>query len=217
MQRTFTLDPGRLESFEIGSLLLAILAFPGADEEVALKEAAEALCARQLRTTIAVDRRRMRDWKAAFPDYAAIDEPERRRRLRTFQRRLRHRMLASKMSLAFFEEGITKRPAKRPSWMKRLSINELSKLILPESHQGHSENLERRVWHDSRPVIHLAAATQIAMRVMVPDTKEVGYPLDNGRLHAAVIQLAEFHEEIVLADPRFGKAREELIRVRLAS
>ena len=195
-------------------MLLAILAFPGAEEEEALRRAAEALCAKQLRKTIAADRHRMGDWKAAFPVYAAIDEPERRRRLRTFNRRLRHRMLAAKMSLAWFEEAIAKRPAELPDSIRIASINELSKLILQESHQANPKNLESRIWRFSRPVIHLAAALQIVVRFMAPNEKEVGYPLDNADLHDAVIHLAELHEEIVLSDPRFGKAQGELIRIR---
>ena len=49
--------------------------------------------------------------------------------------------------------------------MQRLSLNELSKLVLSQSGESNSENVERRAWRETLPVIHLAAAMQIAARI----------------------------------------------------
>jgi hypothetical protein len=218
--RTVNLDSSRLEPFEIGARLLSTLAFPGAKEEDACNKAAEALCADQLRVTIVADSINAGEWKSAYPKYAAIDKAECRCRLRTFNRRLRDRMIAARMSLAFFAEGIAQQPAKLPPLMKRHSLNELSKLALRQFDQNEienvvkRENLEHRAWRKSLPVIHIAAAMQIAIRVMAPEREMVGYPLDNAGLHEAIIQLAQLHEEIVLLDQRFGKNRNQLIRIR---
>ena len=212
--RTITLDSNLLEPFEIGALLLAILAFPGPKEEDLCKKAAEALCGMQVRVTIAAENDIAGNWNTAYPNYAAIDESESRRRLKTFNRRLRDRMIASRMSLGFFQEGFVKRPAKLPALMQRHSLNDLSELVLSQSGQTYPENVEHRIWRKSLPVIHLAAAMQIAARALTPDDAEFGYPLDNGPLHQAVIQLAQLHEEIALSDQRFGQKRDELIRIR---
>jgi len=99
--------------------------------------------------------------------------------------------------------------------MLRLSLNELSKLVQSQSGESDPENIERRAWRESRPVIHLAAAIQTLLRIMGPDQEKVGYPLDNASLHEMVVQLAEFNEQIVLSDERFGVRPENLVRIRL--
>ena len=71
------------------------------------------------------------EWYSVYPNYAAITMAESRRRLRVFECRLRDRMVAAKMSLAYFGQGITKHPAKLPPSMARLSVNELSKPLSP--------------------------------------------------------------------------------------
>src|SRR5208282_4703115 len=174
--RIVTLDSHEQAAFETGAILLSILAFPAPAEEEASKKAAEALCADVLRVTVANYPDRAADWRVAYPVYAVIDKAESRRRLRTLRRRLRDRMVASRMSLGFFEEGITGRPARLPPAMLRLSLNQLSELVQSQSGESITENIERRAWRDSRPVIHLAAAMQIVIRAMAPDQEAVGYP-----------------------------------------
>ena len=192
--RTVILDSSRLAPFEIGALLLSVLAFPGPTEEDECNRAAEALCADLLRETIRAYPDQAAKWQDAYPDYFAIGRVECRRCLRTYKRRLRDRMVAARMSLGYFQEGIAQQPATLPPSINSLSLNELSKLVLSQSGESNSENVEHRAWRGSRPVIHLAAAIQIEARALAPDEKAFGYPLDNGPLHEAVIRLARIHE-----------------------
>lgn len=214
MPRYFTLSSDLLEPFEIGALLLTILAFPGESEEEAMRKAAEALCSDTLRVTVAASPDQADRLQAEYPHYLAIDKAECRRLLRTLRRRLRDRMVAARMSLAYFQEGISKKPAKLPASMARLSINQLSELVLGQSGQSDSENVERRQWRESLPVIHLAAAMQVLPRERAHNEANFGYLLDSMPLHDAVIERAQMHEEIVLSDPRFGRNRDRLIRIR---
>jgi hypothetical protein len=215
--RILSLDENQMEPFEIGTTLLAILAFPAVSEEQRFKEAAEALRARILRATVAAYPDHADEWRASYPIYLGIDESECRRRLRTLKRRLRDRMIASRMSLGFYEEGITQLPAHLPSPMKRHSLNELSKLVVGQSGQSDPENVERRAWHDTKPVIHLAAAMQIAARAAAPERDGLDYPFDDADHHRSVIELARLHEQIVLSDHRFGVTTEGLVRIRLTA
>jgi hypothetical protein len=214
MSRIVTLDSSRLEAFEVGAILIATLAFPGRGEELASEKAVEALCADVLRETIAAFPENAEEWRLAFPRYTAIDKAESQRRLRTLDHRLQNRMLASRMALGFLEESITTRPAKLPAAMKRHSLNELSKLALSQSGENDSENLEARTWRASRPVIHLASAIQVLARFAAPDVEPFRYPLDDAKLHNQVIELAQFHEQKVLSDHRFGVRGDQLIRIR---
>jgi hypothetical protein len=215
--RILILDLKEHEPFEIGAMLLSILGFPGRTEQKAVKMAAEALCANVLRETIAADPAHTSDWQAAYPVYTTIDKSEIRRRLRMLERRLRDRKVASRMSLGFFQEGISQEAARLPASMVCLSLNELSELVQSQSGWSDPENVERRAWHDSRPVIHLATSMQVVARTFAPDQSTFGIPLDIPSLNRAMIGLSEFYAKIVLSDRRFGVRPEDLIRIRLTS
>jgi hypothetical protein len=211
------LDSGRLEPFEIGARLLALVAYPAAEELDGRKEAAEALCAETIRATCAEYPENAPQWREAYPTYSAIDDRETRRRLRTFPRRLNHRMLAARMSLGFLEQGLTGESPRLPDGMQRLSLNELSKLVMVQTHQSHAENIEHRIWRATRPVIHIASAMQVIARASGSISNDIGYPLDDFPLHRLVIEWAEFHEKLILADSRFGVKPDDLVRVRLVN
>jgi len=217
MHRTIYCDSSKSQPFEIGAMLLAILAFPSGTEDKLCQDAKEALCADVVRATISADLKSAAEWRAAYPAYAGLDAKESRRRLRTFERRMRDRMVAARMALGFLEEGISGVPARLPFSMARHSINELSKLVASQSGQSDPENVERRTWRDTRPVIHLASAIQVLMRRRAPGPQPFGYRLDDAQLHGEVIELARFHEQKVLCDPRFGVRDEQLIRIRRGS
>jgi hypothetical protein len=212
----FFLDPADMEDFEIGAWLMAILAFPGAGEHDLRQAAAEALCAGCVRVTVAADPQTAEHCRGNYPLYSSIDQREEKRRLRTLENRLRRRMVAAKMSLAFIEEGITGEPAKLPEGMTGLNIDALSRLVQPETKESDPQNLENRVWRESLPVIHLAAAMQWLLRYLEGEGGNIdtGYRMDNGPMHSVVIAIAERYEPLVLADRRFGAIAEKMIRVR---
>jgi hypothetical protein len=72
---------------------------------------------------------------------------------------------------------------------KRLSINEMCRLVLDDAGQAEPANVESRIWRPSLPVIHLAAATAVMM-----DTAERGgFPVAIGHL----VLMREFIEAVV--------------------
>jgi hypothetical protein len=213
--RTYNLDPELLYPFEIGALLLAILAWPGEAEIEAQQRGAVALAAQTLMATCDAYPREADDWRAAFPEYAAITSNEARARLRTLRRRLDDRMVAARMGLGFMPESLSKRPLILPAGMTRLSLSQLSRLVQSDRPTiSDPKMIERRVWGESRPVIHLAIAMQVWCRSIGVEVTDVGYPLGDGKLHAAIIALAGGYEPIVLADRRFGVRADRLVRLR---
>ncbi len=211
-----TFDRQALADFEIGAGLFGTLAWPGPNDYDAQWKAAEALCARTIRLTCEAHPNRAEYWRSTYPEYAAVDEKECRRRLRTFVRRLRDRMTAARMALGYLQEARTGQPAILAAGMARLSLNELSKLVMSERGLTEPEMLERHVWRQSLPVIHLAAAFQMVGRMCAIDGLQFacGYPLDDANIHAAIINLAADYEQVVLGDKRFGVDPGVLIRVR---
>ena len=210
---SYVFDFERMESFEIGAWLIAILAFPAEAEADARRKAAEAKIAETVRTANAEF---IEQWHDRFPFCADISTQEESRRLRTMQRRLRDRMQAARMSLAFIGEHMTGEKLHIPSELLRLSLNELSKYLLQYSTESDPENFEHRVWRRSRPVIHVAAAMQVGMRAAAKGRQIVGMPYDlaNAMLHRTAIDLAIIFEEFILRDRRMGIAAEILIKIR---
>jgi hypothetical protein len=142
---TLTLDPN-LEPFEVGARLFAVLAFPSPAEEAARADAANAWCAEVIARTAAADPALGQQLRHGFSEYAALDERDIKRRLRTARRRFRDRMVAARMARAFVIEALTGVPAELPAGMPRLSLNQLSELVKREAGQHEPENVEKRTW-----------------------------------------------------------------------
>lgn len=213
--RVYSLDPAELEPFEIGASIFAILAFPHLNEVGMMQSAKEALCADTLRVTWIAEPHRVDELRRLYARYAAIDERESRRRLRTFKRRLNDRMVAARMSMGFFHEAFADAPAALPTGMARLSLNQLSELVLTESRQSDPENVEKRIWRGSLPVIHIATAYQWMLRYCQGNSAAFTMDLQNLGEHRRILALSRRHEDVVLADRRFGVKAEDLVRLRL--
>jgi hypothetical protein len=213
--RIHVLDTGRLHPIEVGSRLWAIVAHPELNDDGDLAHVAEGIAALTIRESIKTDPENAPAWQEAYGRFLTIPEREAKRRTRTLHRRMRDRMVAARMSLGFFREGVSKESAPLPPSMKRLSLNELSRLVQPQTGQSEPENVEHRVWRMSRPVIHIAAAMQIAARMSFPDKAAGEYAIDNQELHRAIVEFSEFYERYVQSDDRFGIRPDQIVRVRL--
>lgn len=102
--------------------------------------------------------------------------------------------------------------------MKRVSINELARLLLDDVGYTEPENVETRIWRPSLPVIHLASALQLMLHLADPVTGPIG--LESLLLGRNVIELlvrtAEYHEALLAQSRHLRVAPESLIRFRLA-
>ena len=206
--------PANEQPFVAGARLLALVAFPGEGEGGECARAKNALCAGVIAATKAEDPQAGDAVEVAYPEYAGIPSSEARWASNRIRRRWNGRMLAARASLGFFYEAIAGEPARLPPGMSRLSLNELSKLVGTQGNLGDPHNVEHRIWRKSLPVIHIAAAMQWVLRVIDPGPAPFAYDINRGDLHDAVLDLAAVHEEIVLADRRFGRDRaERLIRL----
>jgi hypothetical protein len=208
-------DPLRQQPWEISAALVSIMAWPGKTEVEQLIAGFEALCARQVRASIEAYPEHADEWIRNYPHYARIGPREIKRRLRTFQRRLRHRMLAAKMARGFFSEAITGQPAPLPRGMKGLWITELAKLLLQESHLSDPLMVARRIWRETRPVIAIAAAFELCARLDGVKGDDFTFDYGDEDLLYDVIRLAITLEQVVLMDKRFGGKAQELVRLRL--
>lgn len=156
--RTLVLDARSQTLFECGAALLALLAFPSATD-AGRAEIAASLCASHLRASFEEggDPNAPVKAKYAFRDNKAI-----KRDLKPLRRLVRDRMAAARVAIAFLKRAEGHR-FKLPAGVKRLSVNQLSELVMEDTNQSSPENFETRVWRASLPVIHLAAAVAVAI------------------------------------------------------
>ncbi len=206
------LDACNQTLFECGSALLALLAFPSLpDEERA--EIAASLCASHLRAMFedSGDPNELVKAKYAFRDVQTIG-----RDLKTIDRRVRDRMVAAKVAIAFLQGALGHRP-NLPSSVKRVSLNQLAELVMKEADQSDSENFETRVWRASLPVIHLAAAVAVAIN----DRERMG---EKGASYGNLIADGEFmfnvltytkEYEIIIKNSKLPINAKKLVSVQL--
>jgi hypothetical protein len=96
------------------------------------------------------------------PKHALRAERDIRRDRKTLNRRLRDRMFAAHIAIAFLQHAAGQEP-KLPRGVARLSLNELAADAAEKLGQADAGNVESRVWRPSLPVIHLAAAVAVAI------------------------------------------------------
>ena len=112
------LDLDRVEVYEAGAALIALLAYPGPTEEEQREAAHAALCNHALR----VKCEREPDWgrspQSIKPLYA-LRRPV-TRDLHTLRRRLRDRMVAGRMAIGFLQEAVTGRVPELPTTIPRV-------------------------------------------------------------------------------------------------
>jgi hypothetical protein len=61
-------------------------------------------------------------------------------------------MIAGRMAVAFLKEALPGQVLKLPQGLKRLSINQLSRLVLDDTRFTDPHNVETRIWRPSLPV-----------------------------------------------------------------
>lgn len=211
------LDFNRLEVYEAGGLLVTLLAYPDASEE-AQGHVYTSLCTYALRARSEMEP----DWalqpQSIKPIYSLRTQRDCNRSLRTLERRLRDRMVAGRMAIAFLKEALCGQVPELPAGVKRLSLNQLSELVLGDTQFIDPDNVETRIWRPSLPVIHLCSAIQI---LLSQAQAEVGLlPLEALLLNRKVIELivraAEYHETLLAQSRHLRFDPGKMIRIKLA-
>lgn len=204
------------EVYECGAILLALLAYPSdtADDKKRADLHAS-LCTLALRDIFPEN---TADWlqpQHMKPIYAFRKPEQINKDLKTFDRRLRDRMIAGRMVIGFLQEVELGTLPKLPEGVKRLSINEMARLVLDDVGQSDAGNVKTRIWRESLPVIHLAAAMAVTMDGKTG--KEPFHALDVALDRVTIetiVKKAERYEDM-LAHSRLRLDQERLIKLRL--
>ena len=157
MKRQFIFDFQHLAPYEPGSILLSLLVYPEPNtSEETLGGLQRVLCHLALKARATEDPTWAITTQDIKPIYAFIDAKEINAALRQFKRRLRDRMLAARMGIAYLKEVDAIRTGQSlvlPRSIERLTLNQLSELVLGDLDSEEPGNVETRVWRPSLPVI----------------------------------------------------------------
>jgi hypothetical protein len=210
---THTYDFSKIEVFEAGAALLALLAYPEGGSDNKRSNLHTSLCALAIRAIYPLDSESAHRPQPIKPIYAFRTQREIDRDLRTLRRRHRDRMIAGRMAVAFLQEAYGVEP-KLPAAAGRLSINALSTLVADDAGYTEAENVESRIWRPSLPVIHLAAAIHILLRA-VPGRFDAGHLMTSRAWIEWIIRAAEEFEELFVRSGYRGIDAKKLIKIRL--
>jgi hypothetical protein len=214
--RLHQIDFNRLQVYEAGALLLTLLAYPDASDETQ-GNIHLSLCTHALRVRSEIDP----DWallaQPIKPIYALRSQRECNRDLRTLERRMRDRMVAGRMGIAFLRAALPGQVLELPAGVKRLSINQLAELVL-DTRFTDPENVETRIWRQSLPVIHLASATLVFWSLVEAEAGPIVLEalLLNRKVIEVVVRTAEYHETLLAQSRHLRFDPERMIRIRLA-
>ena len=213
------IDFDQLEVYEAGALLLTWLAYPHENKEDDERRSRvhAALCACALRAKCEMDPVWANAPQSVRPIHLCQTERDLNRSLRTLPRRLRDRMVAARMAYPFLKEAETGEVPELPPSVKRLSINQMAELVLTDAGHTDPENVETRIWRESRPVIHLASAVHGYLHLAEAKAEPLGLgPLVTDRsILEYVIRNAEHCECLVAGSGGLRVDPEKLVKIRL--
>jgi hypothetical protein len=211
------IDFQRLAVYEAGALLVTLLAFPEASDQVR-GDVHASLCNYALRIKSAIEPDCATLPQSIKALYALRSERDCNRDLRTLLRRVRDRMIAGRMAVAFLKGALPGQVFKLPQGLKRLSINQLSRLVLDDTRFTDPHNVETRIWRPSLRVVHLASAIQVFLNLTEADIPKVGLEalLLNRTMIELVILGAAYHETLMAQSRHLRFDPEKMIRIRLA-
>ena len=165
---TVEIDLSGLQTHEAGARLLSYFAYP-TDGEFDLDRSRYflALCNYALRTRQAADPMWATTPQQMRPNQALVTTEEYGSWTYQGRRLTRERSLAGRIAMPFFAKAMFGSDIPLPPGVKRLSFAQVGSHYLAESGEADIDNLRRRTWIPSFPVIHLAVAFELYHRASV--------------------------------------------------
>jgi hypothetical protein len=212
----FDISFERNEIYECGAELLSVLACPKESDEAKRFQLRVSLCGKAiwLKHMMAQD-----DWMPVPVklQYVFRDSKDIKRDVNFVTRRMGERMVAGRMAVPFFSRIELGGVIALPDEIKRLSINQMAEFVLTDAGLADADNVEKRFWRPSLPVIHLATAAAIVGQELKSAGLALGLEtfLFSRELIQSVVYRAEALEALMAKDPQFRVKADQLIRIRL--
>lgn len=209
------IDLGRTAHWEAGALVLSWLAYPNGSD-VALRDRYRlALCKTCLQYPALILGSGI-DPAAIDPSYAALPMAKARAWSKAGSKKLRDREIAARMALPFLMQPKFGEAPTLPPGQRKLKVEEMAKIYRPQSGESDSDNVRKRAWARSKPVLALAVAFRLygrwAQETFGLPGREEEIMLSPNVL-VQVLALADGHEGHLLKALRVRP--EQLVRFRL--
>tara|TARA_R110002074_G_scaffold150408_1_gene303660 strand:+ start:270 stop:902 length:633 start_codon:yes stop_codon:yes gene_type:complete len=207
-----------MPDFMTGALFHAILAWPTVKETDSYQRISEELMAGVIRLANAEDPVEVQWIKDEWPQFnwpsieARAQKPK--SALGYLNKRLTQRMAAAKVAIGKSHEQLFDEPVTLPKGVTSTSINQLCQLIKTDVSIDNAENIEKRVWRTSLPIIHLAMAAQLMLAGKFNDRTEFGADLQDIEFYRDAVHLAGAFELVVANHPEFAVKGDQLTQIR---
>ena len=205
------------ETYEAGAVMLCALLWPDfLTDDKAAGERHLAVCQDYLTRRAASDP----EWAAQphpiRPIYYTTAPQMMKRIDRDLQIRLRDRLIAAKMVVGFLQQA-SGFQVKLPSCVVRLSVAEMAKAVATEAGQVEITNIKGRLWRESKPVLHIAAAFAVVTHDAERQGRHVTYLdfIGSRELIKSVIDASREYEALLLTLDRLKITPESLVRLHL--
>jgi len=203
--------------YECGAALLSIVACAGADaSNTRQAEAYASLCGRALWAQHLADPDDVTPITVTpqhiFRDTTVID-----RDIAYVAKRLGERLVAGRMAVPFLLAAELGHVPPLPPGVKRLSLNEMAAFVLDDAGVSDPNNVERRIWRPSAPVIHLATAMAVVGQELRRGGTRTSFELLllSSDLVTEIIRRAQLFADLIDKSPRFPVKADKLVRVGL--
>jgi len=216
MREIFEVDLSAPDLFEVAALVISTWAWPGATEAAGRHRLYLSLCSWFIRDHAARDPEWAQQPQWIRPDQACRADADIKQDRRTLDTRIKDRVTAGHMAIAFLQEAETGTVPKLPPGVARLSVNQLAGHAQRERGIADLANIKTRVWRPSLPVIHLCAAWAVIAQEHFNEhgTRLVlDQVMRRPEFLALLIYRAQLYEPLVERS-RMNISSDELIRFR---
>ena len=202
---------------ETGARYFAALAFPGAADDAARRDAVAAWVASYLHEANRVD-----ESNAPFADkrlntFVGLSPQWCRAKLRTGQRRLADRAELARAVRPWVRDhlGVPHEPV---PGVKKFTQRQIA-LYMAREEASHGDlieraaNFQKRVWRPGRPVLHLAIARDRLLCAIGSEETDFGLDLAASSLFAEFVDESQPIAQYIVTDARFGVSMDDLLHL----
>lgn len=203
------MGPGLLPDFMTGVMFHCLLAWPTSSEVPAYHRVSRELIVAILRQKLQHNTNVLDECRVLWPTldwdtWAALARTEKRPAAGTLQKRLNQRMAAARMAIGLTHEELYAIPTELPSSISDLSIDQLCVLIQPDTNIDSPANVEKYVWRNSLPIIHVAMAVQLLLNGVYRNLTWRGLDFEDIDFYRKAVMLARHIEPVIDRHPKFN-------------